>query len=171
MCDCKKGLPHPSRCWPDDQDFLDGAVELAVPASTALKAYWDADLRDVNGVAPGTIISVQSDFQVRFRVELIGDLWHCICGDWCFDFGFTPIGAGTGFNLSSRLPAGTLDVSDWEGCKTLCVEKTVTVPAGTVQAEHCGTLYEVGARFALRCCDRERPILVGYETKCQVEFY
>jgi hypothetical protein len=168
--DCKKE-PYPSTCWPGDQDFLDGAVELRVPLSTALTARWDADVRDVNGVPPNSIISVQDDFQVRVRVELTGDLWSCICGNWCFDFGFTAIGAGTNFNLSTLLPAGALDISDWEGCKTRCIEKTVTVPAGTIPGDRCGTLYEVGARFAFFCCEGTRPILVGYESKCQIEFY
>jgi hypothetical protein len=172
MCeDCKKEPPYPSTCWPRDQDFLDGAVELRVPPSTALKARWDADLIDANGVKPNTIISIKDDFQVRVRVELTGELWNCICGNWCFDFGFTAIGAGTNFNLSDKLPAGALDVKDWEGCTTRCIKKVVTVPAGTIPADHCGTLYEVGARFAFFCCEGIRPILVGYESKCEIEFY
>jgi hypothetical protein len=171
MGDSKKGLPYPSKCWPDDKDYLDGASELRVPPSTALKAYWDADIRDTYGVNPGTIIAVTDPFVVRFRVELIGDLWHCIRGDWCFELGFTAIGDGPDFDLSDKLPAGVLHRKDWDGCESRCIEVCYTVPPGTIPAESCGTLYEVGARFSLHCCKRERPILVGYEALEEREFY
>lgn len=160
-----------SECWPDDKDYLDGATELHVPPSTALKAYWDADVLDVNGVPPGTIIAVTDAFVVRFRVELVGELWHCICGNWCFELKFTAIGGGTNFDLSTLLPPGSFELTDWEGCKTRCIEVEVTVPAGTVPAERCSTLYEVGATFELRCCDRPRPVLVGYEAKEEIQFF
>jgi hypothetical protein len=174
MCNCgKRGLPHPSRCWPDDQDYHEGAVELRVPSSAALKAYWHARVEDTFGVPPATIIAVNNDFVVRFRVELIGELWHCLHGDWCFDIGFSAVGDGPDFNLSDKLPKGALERCGWDGCepKALCIELCYTVPKGTIPAEHCGTLYTVGAQFALHCCTRERPILVGYEALCELQFY
>lgn len=165
-------MPIPtSHCWPDDKDYLDGADELHVPPSTALKAYWDADLIDEYGVKPGTIIAVTDPFVVRFRVELVGDLWHCMCGNWCFDLHFTAIGSGPNFDLSDKLPPGTFDKNGWEGCKERCIEVKYTVAPGTVPAEHCGRLYEVGATFAPHCCDRERPILVGFEALEEREFF
>ncbi len=160
-----------SECWPNDPDYLDGVVELRVPVSTALMAYWDADIVDQKGVPPATIISVTDPFLVRFRVELRGELWHCIHGDWCFDLKFSSIGSGPNFDLSALLPAGAFDKKGWDGCQTRCIEVAYTVPAGTVPGEHCGSLYEVGATFALRCCDRDRPILVGYEALEEREFY
>jgi hypothetical protein len=162
-----------SQCWPDDPDYLDGVVELSVPPSTALEAYWDADIVDQNGVDPGTIIKVTDPFLVRFRVELRGDLWHCIHGDWCFDLKFTTIGEGPNFDLSKKLDPGVLDKTGWNGCKAedRCIEVKYTVPAGTVPGDLCGSLYEVGATFALRCCEDERPILVGFEAIEEREFY
>jgi len=171
MAEPERGMKYPSRCWPGDGDFEKGAVELRLPPETSLKAYWHAELLDSYGVPPGTIISVADPFEVRFRVELIGDLWHCIHGDWCFDLGFTAIGDGTNFDLSDKLPPGALDLKDWEGCATLCIEVRYTVPAGTIPAEACGTLYEVGAKFSLHCCKRERPILVGSQALEEREFY
>jgi len=171
MPDNEKKVPYPSKCWPDDRDWLDGKTELQIPPSSALRAYWDADLTDAFGIPPGSIISVQDPFNVRFRVELVGDLWHCICGSWCFDFMFTAIGEGPDFNLSSKLPAGALDKKDWEGCKEMCIDLPYTVPAGTVPADACGTLYDVGAKFALRCCEGDRAIVVGYENHSRIEFY
>lgn len=165
-------MPIPtSQCWPNDQDYLDGATELHVPSSAVLKAYWDADLIDQYGVDPGTIIAVTDPFVVRFRVELVGDLWRCLRGDWCFDMLFGAIGDGPSFNLSDKLPAGTLDKKGWEGCQEVCIEVKYTVAPGTIPAEHCGTLYEVGATFALRCCNRDRPILVGFEALEERQFF
>ena len=88
----------------------------------ALSAYWDADIVDQNGVPPGTIISVTDPFLVRFHVELRGELWHCIHGDWCFDLKFTSIGDGPNFDLSDKVPAAALDVKGWDGCQTRCIE-------------------------------------------------
>src|SRR5512133_1286689 len=105
-------------CWPDDRDYLDGRVELRLPPERGLQASWDADILDVNGVRPGTIIAVTDAFDVRFRVELVGALWQCFCGDWCFDIGFTSIGDGTNFDLANKLPAGVLDKTGWKGCDT-----------------------------------------------------
>lgn len=158
-------------CWPNDPDYLDGREELRLPPERGTRAYWDADVLDTNGVPPGTIIAVTDAFDVRFRVELIGDLWRCLTGDWCFDLGFTAIGDGTNFDLANKLPAGVLDLKGWKGCDTTCIEVRYTVPAGTIPAEMCGTLYEVGAKFALRCCEGDRPVLVGYEAKEEIEFY
>src|SRR5512140_2535230 len=43
-------------CWPEDTDYLDGRSEIHVPSSGALRAFWDADVLDSNGIPPGTII-------------------------------------------------------------------------------------------------------------------
>jgi hypothetical protein len=102
-----------------------------------------------------TIIERKDPFEVRFRVELKGRLWYCICGHWCFDLGFTSIGKGEHFNLSDYLPEpekSKLRICDWKGCDTRCIEVCVRVPPNTIPVERCGTLYEVGAKFELRCC-------------------
>jgi hypothetical protein len=73
-----------------------------------------------------TILGTEQTFKVRFRVELRGRLWKCICGTWAFDVGFTPIGPGTGFYLSSLLPGDPdFQYQDWRGCDTLCIERVV----------------------------------------------
>jgi hypothetical protein len=154
--------PTEPPCWPNDPDYLDGRTVLKVP-SDPLAAYWDADILDDQGNEfDPPIISVTQNFQIRYRVELHGRLWLCIAGQWCFDYGFTPIGAGTGFNLRDRLPAGTFDV-DWRGCETRCIEHVVQVPAGTITAGDCGTLYDVGARYQLHCCDHVLSVIAGFE--------
>ena len=156
-------------CFPDDPDHLDGMSELNLP-NGALRAYWDADVLDVNGVSPGRIIGSDNAFKVRFRVELVGALWGCICGSWCFDLRFTAIGEGENFNLSSYVGKDKFEISDWQGCVGTCIELCVPVPAGTIPSGDCSTVYEVVATYELHCCDTH-VALVGYEALEEYQFY
>jgi hypothetical protein len=141
-------------CWPGPPDWFDGATEIELPSERYLKARWDADILDIDDANwRDTIIERKDTFKVCFRVELRGRLWKCICGDWCFDVGFTAIGDGPDFNLSDKLPnPSVLRLPNWKGCETRCVRICVTVPPDTIPVEACGTLYQVGAKFELRCC-------------------
>lgn len=141
-------------CWPWLHDWLDGATEILLPSERYLRAHWDADILDIDDKnVYDTIIERAEAFKVRFRVQLTGRLWKCICGNWCFDVGFTAIGDGEDFNLSDVLPnPSELQIPDWEGCRSRCIELCVTVPPGTIPVGRCGTLYQVGAKFELRCC-------------------
>jgi hypothetical protein len=155
MTEDAAAAPTKAPCWPNDKDWLDGPTEIFLPSDYPkyLKACWDADILDDDKNKHDTIIESNEAFKIRFRVELKGRIWKCVCGHWCFDVGFTSIGDGPKFNLSDVLPdASVLKICDWEGCETLCIEKWVTVPPGTIPAEYCGTLYQVGAKFELRCC-------------------
>jgi hypothetical protein len=137
----------------DAPDWLDGATEIELSARH-LRAYWDADIIDVDDRNKhDTIIERKDPFEVRFRVYLKGRLWKCICGHWCFDVGFTAVGDGPDFNLSDVLPdRSVLQIEDWKGCDGLYIERCITVPRDTIPVERCGTLYQVGAKFELRCC-------------------
>lgn len=134
-------------------DWLDGATEIEL-STHHVRAYWDADIIDIDDRNKhDTIIERRDPFEVRFRVYLRGRLWKCICGHWCFDVGFTSIGDGRNFNLSDLLPdRSELQIRDWKGCHGLYIEKCVRVPPNTIPVEHCGSLYQVGAKFELRCC-------------------
>jgi hypothetical protein len=162
----ERHMAYESTCWATDPDWLDGHKEIRMPSSALLEAYWDADILDSSGVDPGDILDCSDPFQVRFRVELHGGAWSCMAGDWVFELGFTPIGAGSGFDLSSVLPAGALKVKDWKGCQTMCVEHIVYVPANTIPP----ALYETGARFQLYCCDKPAKV-TGYEALEERQFY
>ena len=155
MTEAAAGTPTKAPCWSNDRDYLDGTTEILLPSERYLKACWDTDIIDDDKNPLDTIIESNEVFQVRFRVELKGRLWKCICGHWCFDLGFTAIGDGEDFNLSDVLPdtlKPQLRLCDWEGCKTRCIDITVNVPPGTIPADYCGTIYQVGAKFELRCC-------------------
>ena len=171
--------PIKTPCWPNDPDWLDGPTEIELPSAKYLRAYWDADILDIDDKNPrDKIIEREDVFKVRFRVELDGRLWWCICGNWCFDIGFTPIGVGTSFNLSGVLPdelKSKLRVSDWKGCQTRCIYVCLEVPPCTIPVGYCGTLYDVGAKFELRCCGYcddpdSRLAVAGYENLKQYLF-
>lgn len=164
-------LPNPPPCWPDP--WAAGATEIELPAVSLLKARWDAHIYDTSGVEPPNIISILDPFEVCFRLELTGPLWRCICGTWCFDLCFDACGEGTSFNLSKRLPADVLHVTDWKGCGQgggPCIEKCYTVPVGTITDAECSVLYDVGATFQLYCCDKPAPV-VGHEVLGTYQFY
>jgi len=134
-------------------DWLDGATEIEL-STRHLEAYWDADIIDVDDKNKhDTIIERKDPFEVRFRVYLKGRLWKCLCGHWCFDVGFTALGDGPSFNLSDVLPdPSELQIKDWKGCDGLYIDRCVRVPPERIPVERCGTLYQVGAKFELRCC-------------------
>ena len=95
---------NPYQPWRTQLDWLDGSTEIEL-SSRHLRAYWDADIIDVDDKNKhDTIIERKDPFEVRFRVYLKGRLWNCICGHWCFNVGFTAIGNGEDFNLSDVLP-------------------------------------------------------------------
>jgi hypothetical protein len=160
-----------------EPDWLDGATEIELPSRRYLRAYWDADILDLDDRNKhDTILERRDPFEVRFRVYLKGRLWSCIGGDWCFDVGFAPIGDGRRFNLSDVVAnPSELRINDWKGCQGRYVEKCFYVPGGTIPVEHCGTLYQVGAKFELRCCgdceDRDSSLaVVGHEPQGEYLF-
>lgn len=162
--------------WLNDRDWLDGKTEIEL-SSRHLRAYWDADIIDVDDRNKhDTIIGRDDPFEVRFRVQLKGRLWRCICANWCFDVGFTAIGRGADFNLSDILPdPSVLRIRDWKGCDTLYIDFSVPVSGGTIPVEYCGTVYEVAAWFELRCCgyceDKDSHLAVsGYEALEEYQF-
>lgn len=166
---------HRMPCWPNDPDWLDGRTEIFL-TTRHLKAYWDADIIDDDKNKHDNIIERNEAFVVRFRVELKGRLWYCLCGHWCFNLGFTAIGKGEDFNLSDVLPdPKQLYIQDWKGCDTRCIELCVTVPAGRIPAERCGTVYECAAWFELRCCggcddDNSHLAVAGNESLEEYQF-
>lgn len=149
-----KPPPTSAPCWPDDPDYLDGSTEIELPSSRLLRARWDCDILDTDDKNPhDTIIERSDSFEVRFRVQLEGRLWKCICGCWCFDVCFDSIGPGEDFCLSGVLAnPSELRRTGWEGCQTRCVYVCVVVPPNTIPVGACGSLYEVGGKFELRCC-------------------
>ena len=174
-CNCgNKPPPEPSKCWPNDTDYLDGKSEIELPPERFTKVFWDADILDLDDKNKNdTILGTEELFKVRFRVELRGRLWKCITGDWLFDLGFTPIGREGAFLLSSLLPGDpNFGFPNWRGCDTLCIERVVTVPPGTIKLVpgEDTVVFEVAAKVELRCCDGHIAV-AGYEALEEYQFF
>jgi hypothetical protein len=163
--------PTTSRCFPDDKDMLDGKTEIELPPARYTKVFWDVDILDLDDQnKDDKIIGAGETFQVRFRVELRGRLWRCITGDWKFDVGFTTIGKEPGFYLSDLLGSSSFEVPGWRGCDTLCIERVVTVPGGTIQIDRDVQVFELAGTVELRCCDGHVAV-AGYEALEEYEFF
>lgn len=147
------------------------AVEIRKPPADALRAYWSAVVTDPNGVDPSTIISIRDAFKVRFDVWLEGALWRCICGNWCFELCLEACGPGPELYLSQLIGKDKLRVEHFEGCKTKHVVLEIDVPAGTVPADACTTLYQVGATFQMEDPCGQPSAVVGYAVLGELQFY
>jgi TIR domain len=139
-------------CWPNDQDYLDGRTQMFLPSQDGeeVGCYFDTALLDLAGRSLSNQINVGEPFQVRFRAEARpGKLWVDASGDWTFDLAFSPIGSGSGFNLSDLLPSpSVLKVGSWRGADTRCIEITATVPPRVLPQS--GGLYDVVATIAFQ---------------------
>jgi hypothetical protein len=155
--DCE---PSPHRhpcCWVDEPDWHKSETRIELSSERHLEAYWHAEILDYEAKNPLTrIIERREEFVVRIRIELCGRLWKCICGNWCFNVGFTPFGKGERFDLSEHVNPDEFEYNDWKGCDGLCIERCIRVPACAIPVERCGTVYDVAAWFELRCCGRCR---------------
>jgi hypothetical protein len=160
-------------CWPNDPDYLDGKTELELPSQRYTKVFWDTDILDLDDKNKNdTILGTQELFQVRFRVELVGRIWQCMTGDWLFDVLFTSIGPGPApFSLSSLLPGNpNFGYPGWRGCDTLCIERIVSVPPGTIMIPGDTQVFETVATVELRCCSGHVAVS-GYEALEEYQFF
>lgn len=155
-----------SKCWPNDPDYLDGTKKVDLPSERLVAVYWDTDILDPEDEPSHKIIDAADSFTVRFRIELVGELWACMAGDWLFDLGLTPIGTGTGFNLSDKLGVDQFWVRGWTGCKGRCIMREIRVPPNTIPIG----LYECGSRFQFYCCGKPAPV-VGFESLEERQFF
>jgi len=166
-----KGLPPKRKpCWPDDPNYPDGYTEIDLPSERLLRAYFDTQILEASDEPQPRIIHADDYFKVRFRLELKGELWYCICGDWWFDLGFSPTGAGKGFDLSNVLGREKFYYRNWRGCDTRCIELVIEVPPGTIPVEYCGTVYKCAAKVQLYCCGKSAAV-VGFDDMGTFQFY
>jgi hypothetical protein len=158
----------------DDTPPTEGVVEIYKPSSDALKGSFTAELRDKYGVKPETIIKAKDHFEISFWVWLEGDLWKCICGDWCFDMTFESGGPSREIRLSDFAEiAPDLMYRDWKGCRpgALHFHVTVKVPAGTIPAGDKNRTYDVVASFQMLDACGNPAAVVGHQELGRYQFY
>ena len=148
----------------------DGIEEVRLPPSS-LRVYFDAQVVDKEGVPPGNIISTEDDFYVQWDIWVKGPIWRLICGCWCLDLRVESIGEGREFSLSNVIGNGCGFRHCFHGCEYCHFRYRVCVPAGTIPAGKCSSVYLLAATFQLLDhCGRPAPI-VGYENLGAFSFY
>jgi hypothetical protein len=162
--------PTQQPCWPDDPYYPDGYTEIDLPSERLLRAAFHAEILEPEGEPQPRIIQADEPFKVRFRLAQQDQLWSDISGDWWFDLGFAPTGAGKGFDLSNLLGRDKLYVRNWRGSDTQCLEREVYVLAHTIPTEYCGTVYQCAAKVQL-FCDGKPTAAVGSQVLGSFQFY
>jgi hypothetical protein len=166
-----EAAPQSNGRAPSSVDPLDGYTEIDLPSVRRLRVLWDVDILDPEGESCDRIIEANDPFSVHIRVALRGRLWSCIGADWWFDLGFSPVGKGTGFDLSEHLPADQLWVKNWRGCNHgRYIDLKIPVPGRTIPTERCGTVYECAGKFEMYCCNKPAGV-TGFEPLGSYEFY
>lgn len=145
------------------------AAHMDVPPDEHLKGSFIAKILDSEDEPQHNIIDSDDRFKVRFRVALQGELESGISGDWWFDLGFAPIGAGTGFDLSDLLGREKFYVKNWPGLQANCIELTVEVPKNTIPTEFVGTVYRCTSKVQL--FRRGTAGVFGYHELGAFQFY
>lgn len=127
-----------------------GAVEINVPSSDALAARFDARVIDSEGKPPNCIIRSTDLYTVRFDVWLIGDLWNCMCGTFCFDLEYT-IAGQPGENTDLGLILGREAEVEFKGCERRHYTWHRQIAADAIYIdEKKGSTYELKARVVTR---------------------
>jgi hypothetical protein len=131
-----------------------------------LAGYIGAEVREVGGVDPTTIIRFDQDWVVTMEWGLQGSLKSMICGEWCLNVDLESIGPGE----EMELPTQELHVK-LDPCGTGKYKKDIRIPAGTVKPEHCSTPYKLVATVTyLNACGRPGP-MAGFVEGPIVQFY
>ena len=131
-----------------------------------LAGYIGAEIHEVGGVDPTTIIRIDQDWTVTMEWALTGALKSMICGNWCLNVDLESIGPGEELELPTPELHVPLDpCGDGKYCKK------IRIPAGTVKTEHCSTPYKLVATVTyLNACGRPGP-MAGFVEGPILQFY
>jgi len=109
-------------------------VEIVPPGG--LTASLEATVHEGNPQLPPTdIVTENQAIIVRVRWCIHGDLRHHLCGTWCVKVAWESCGDGPEGHQVIRVPFDPCLPDD------VCYEKDITIPAGTLPAGECGTVY------------------------------
>ena len=137
------------------------------PAEPALSGQISAEVYEVGGSAPTTIIKVGQEWGVKINWELTGSLLPFICGTWCVQLFMESIGEGPEFNL----PQGTHHEIKFDGCRGGKFEYDFKVAKDLINSAHCQAPYKVVAAVTYKTvCGTPGP-MAGFVEGPIVSFY
>lgn len=140
------------------------AMEVSL-SNPALAGYIEAEVYEVGGAAPTTIIDFDQDWGVKLKWDLTGSLRPFVCGTWCISLFFESIGDGPEFDLrhDHRIPL--------DPCGNGHYEYDFRVRRGTVKKEHCGRPYKLVVAVVYEtACHRPGP-MAGFVELPMIQFY
>lgn len=145
-----------------------GIFETPTDLAPGLSGKIEAELYEVGGPTPTTIIRTSENWYVDINWSLYGMIVPMICGKWCIHLHMESIGQGPELTLSDyNGPAYLL----LEPCGDGKYSYRLDVKKGTIKPEHCSTPYKlVVAVTYLNYCGKPGPI-AGFVELPVVQFY
>lgn len=145
-----------------------GTFETPTDLAPGLSGKIEANLYEVGGPAPTTVIRSNEDWYVDINWSLYGVVVPMICGKWCVHLYMESIG-----------PAPELKLTDANGptyiplnpCGDGKYSHRLDVKKGTIKPEHCSTPYKLVVAVTYRnSCDKPGPI-AGFVELPVVQFF
>ena len=131
------------------QSFEQCDFEIS-PFATKLTGTIKAEVYEEGGVEPTTIISVDEAWYVDVEWTLKGHMRRHLCGQWCVTVSLESIGKGNEYSLPDPSEHFPIDP-----CNNGTYKKRISVAAGTIKPEDCGTLYLIAVTLtSLDACER-----------------
>lgn len=163
---------------------LDCTYEVPTILVEDLTVDVQAEVYEVGGVAPTTIIRTTQDWYVQVRWRIKGALARLLCGEWCLCLSLESIGPGPEVRLPNpctRIPmkpcedhTPTDDEPEGE-----YLQKRITVGAGEIEeaageplAGECGRGYLLYVSLqAYDSCGKPTSIFIHCMAKVPLSFY
>jgi hypothetical protein len=137
-------------------------VSLAKPH---LRGDISAEVYEVGGASPTSIIRVDQDWGVKIRWDLKGSLAPYICGKWCIHLRLESLGPGREllFNAPRKIPLNP--------CGNGTYYLNFRVKRGTIKPHHCSIPYKPVVTLTYETvCHKPGPI-AGFVELPIMQFY
>jgi hypothetical protein len=129
----------------------------------------EAEVYEVGGASPTSIIRVDQDWLVRIKWALRGTLKSMICGKWCLHVHLESIGKGPELDLPH--PDGREIHIPLNPCGNGEYCYDFLVRAGTIRPEHCSTPFKVVTTVTYEnACHKPGP-MAGFVEFGILQFY
>ena len=147
-----------------DNRKYNGNLEVSLP-EPYLGGSISAEVYEVKGVTPATIIRTDQEWGVKIRWQLEGSLAEFICGTWCVHLRMESMGTGEEilFNASQEIPLNPCGDGEYF--------YDFRVQPGKIKDEHCSIPYKPVVTVSYRtACHRPGP-MAGFVELPLVQFY
>jgi hypothetical protein len=150
----------------EDTIMTSGNFEVSLPTPVLTGEIY-ADVYEVSGAKPTTIIRTDQEWGVKAHWDLKGTLAPFICGEWCIHLFLESMGPGPELKLDaypySHIPLDPCGDGEYNF--------DFKVKPGVVKGEHCSNPYKlVLAITYITPCGKPGPI-AGFVEGPMLQFY